>query len=122
MVHDGLTLHLRGLEWLICISLITDLFYMLVYYLYFLLCIVYVLCSSSSFIVTQEPHELTTYSTPEPRVQVVHSAALTLLTPQLSAAVGGWGQGRVGSHFKAAIELSCMHSLRLFLKVLDSFS
>lgn len=40
MVHYGLTLHLRGLEWLICISLITDLFYMLVYYLCFLLCIV----------------------------------------------------------------------------------
>lgn len=55
MVHDGLTLHLRGLEWLICISLITDLFYMLVYYLYFLLCIVYVLCYSGSFIVTRSP-------------------------------------------------------------------
>lgn len=72
MVHDDLTLHLRGLDWLICISLITDLFYILVYYLYFLLCIVYVLCSSRSFMVTQEPHGLTTYSTPEPRVQVAH--------------------------------------------------
>lgn len=72
MVHDGLTLHLRGLEWLICISLITDLFHMLVYYLYFFLCIVYVLCSYSSFIVTQEPYGLTTYSTLEPRVPVAH--------------------------------------------------
>lgn len=72
MVPDGLTLHLRGLEWLICISLITDLFYMLAYYLYFLRCIVYGLCSSSSFIVTQEPQGLTTCSTPEPRLRVAH--------------------------------------------------
>lgn len=46
MVHFGLTLRWRGLEWLICISLITDVFYMLVDYLYFLLLLsVYVLWS-----------------------------------------------------------------------------
>lgn len=40
MVQFGPTLCLRGLECLICISLITVSFYMLVYYLSLLLCIV----------------------------------------------------------------------------------
>lgn len=60
IVHFGLTLRWRGLEWLICILLITDVFYMLVDYLYFLL-LLSVLCSFwlgfffflSIFIVTQ---------------------------------------------------------------------
>lgn len=40
MVHYCLILHLGDLSGLICISLITNLFYKLVYYWYFLLCIV----------------------------------------------------------------------------------
>lgn len=101
MGHYCLTLHFGDLSGLICISLITNLFYMLVYYLCFFLCIVclcplLLLAVCSRFIFTQEPHGLNTIPQHPERREPTSTAPCSL---PLSSPGEAEGPGEGGRSF-----------------------